>query len=194
MAQKKPLSDEELLAQLDGISGQTARAAKPASAPAPAAAGGGIDALAELEKLESLAKAKGPAAALAAGGSRPHSPKPALGAPSVRNSEDRSRRSAESSSNTNAGLTPSSEGDGGDALPSRADGPPQQMAGGGGGWWGGLLATAASTATAAVKQAEAAYKEIQQNQEAQRWADQVRGNVGALRNLGNASILYPDLC
>ena len=181
MAQKKPLSDEELLAQLDGISGQAAaRAAKPASA-----AAGGIDALAELEKLESLAKAKGPAAALAAGGSRPHSPKPGLGASSVRNSEDRSRRSAESSSNTNAGLTPSSEGDGGDALSSRADGPAQQMAGGGGGWWGGLLATAASTATAAVKQAEAAYKEIQQNQEAQRWADQVRGNVGALRNLGN---------
>jgi hypothetical protein len=51
----------------------------------------------------------------------------------------------------------------------------------GGGWWGGLL----STATAAMKQAEAAVKEIQRTEEAQKWAEQVRGNVGALRDLGN---------
>lgn len=51
----------------------------------------------------------------------------------------------------------------------------------GGGWWGGIL----STATAAMKTAEAAVKEIQQNEEARKWADQVRGNVGALRGLGD---------
>ncbi len=51
----------------------------------------------------------------------------------------------------------------------------------GGSWWGGLMATA----TAAVKTAEAAVKEIQQNEEAKRWAEQVKGNVGALRGLGN---------
>jgi hypothetical protein len=55
---------------------------------------------------------------------------------------------------------------------------------GGGGWWGGIFATASATAAAAVKQAEAAVKEIQQNEEALKWADQVRGNVGALRDLG----------
>lgn len=49
-----------------------------------------------------------------------------------------------------------------------------------GGWWGGIFATA----TAAVKQAEALAKEIKQNEEAQRWAEQVKGNVGALRGLG----------
>ncbi|KAI9821081.1 MAG: hypothetical protein M1827_003815 [Pycnora praestabilis] len=49
-----------------------------------------------------------------------------------------------------------------------------------GGWWGGIFATA----SAAVKQAEAAVKEIQKNEEAQRWAEQVKGNVGALRGLG----------
>lgn len=54
----------------------------------------------------------------------------------------------------------------------------------GGGWWGGLLSTATATATAAMKQAEAAVKEIQKNEEAQKWAEQVRGNVGALRGLG----------
>ncbi|KAL1994533.1 hypothetical protein VTN49DRAFT_2003 [Thermomyces lanuginosus] len=54
----------------------------------------------------------------------------------------------------------------------------------GGSWWGGLLSTATATATAAMKHAEAAVKEIQKNEEAQRWAEQVKGNVGALRDLG----------
>ncbi|CAK7234264.1 hypothetical protein SBRCBS47491_008890 [Sporothrix bragantina] len=52
---------------------------------------------------------------------------------------------------------------------------------GGGGWWGGILSAATSTATAAMKQAEAAVKEIQQNEEAKKWADQVRGNYTSLR-------------
>jgi len=50
----------------------------------------------------------------------------------------------------------------------------------GGSWWGGFSAIA----SAAVKQAEAAVKEIQKNEEAQKWAEQVKGNVGALRGLG----------
>lgn len=41
-----------------------------------------------------------------------------------------------------------------------------------------------ATASAAVKQAEALAKEIRENEEAQRWAEQVKGNVGALRGLG----------
>lgn len=63
----------------------------------------------------------------------------------------------------------------------------------GGGWWGGFLSTATATATAAMKQAEAAVKEIQKNEEAQKWAEQVRGNVGALRGLGTfLIIMYRD--
>lgn len=50
----------------------------------------------------------------------------------------------------------------------------------GGGWWGSVF----STATAAMKQAEAAVKEIRENEEAKKWAEQVRGNVGGLRALG----------
>jgi hypothetical protein len=50
----------------------------------------------------------------------------------------------------------------------------------GGSWWGGLL----STATAAVSQAQAAVKDLQKNEEAQKWAEQVRGNVGVLRGFG----------
>jgi hypothetical protein len=63
----------------------------------------------------------------------------------------------------------------------------QQQQQSGGGWWGGIL----STATGVMKQAENAYKEIQHNEEAKKWADQVRGlsggiDVGALRNYGKA--------
>lgn len=54
---------------------------------------------------------------------------------------------------------------------------------GGGGWWG-LVAAASATASAAIKQAEQAVKEIQKNDEAMKWAEQVRGNVGALKGLG----------
>ena len=59
----------------------------------------------------------------------------------------------------------------------------------GSGWWGSLL----KTATAAAKQAEAAVKEIQQNEEAKRWTEQVRGNVGALRGLGTYPSSFPHL-
>lgn len=73
-----------------------------------------------------------------------------------------------------------------DAPPSEPEKKPAQEApkSSGGGWWGGLFATATATATAAMKQAEAAVREIQKNEEAQRWAQQVKGNVGALRELG----------
>lgn len=52
--------------------------------------------------------------------------------------------------------------------------------GGGGGWWGSMF----SAATAAVKQAETLAKEIRGNEEAQRWAEQVRGNIGHLQSIG----------
>jgi hypothetical protein len=44
-----------------------------------------------------------------------------------------------------------------------------------------------------VKSAEAAVKEIQQNEEAKRWAEQVKGNVGALRGLGKETVLKSRL-
>ena len=50
----------------------------------------------------------------------------------------------------------------------------------GGGWWGSMF----NAASAAVKQAEAAVKEIRGNEEAQKWAQQVRGNVDALKAYG----------
>jgi hypothetical protein len=66
----------------------------------------------------------------------------------------------------------------------------------GGGWWGGIL----STASAAMKQAEAAVTQIQQNEEAKKWADQVKGirglDVNTLRTYGildlNINLDYKD--
>ncbi|KKA28563.1 hypothetical protein TD95_002903 [Thielaviopsis punctulata] len=62
--------------------------------------------------------------------------------------------------------------------------PEPAQSSGGGGWWG-LVAAASATASAAIKQAEQAVKEIQKNDEAKKWAEQVRGNVGALKGLGD---------
>jgi hypothetical protein len=195
MAQKKALTDEELLAQFEGIgdNGSTSKSpAKKATSTQPLA----DDPLAE---LESLAKAKP--------NSRPNTPRlsssalnrnrspvrrEAAATPSssgsARNSEDKQRsnlpprKSGESTRSFHQGLTPTSEETPDDerAPPKKAaDLEPQQQSSGGG-WWGSVFATA----SAAVKQAEAAVKEIQKNEEAQRWATQMRGNVGALAGLG----------
>lgn len=73
----------------------------------------------------------------------------------------------------------------------------QQAQESGSGWWGGWISTATATANAAMKQAEAAYKEIQQNEEAKKWADQVKGlrgiDVGALRTYGEPTCIWSKL-
>jgi len=61
-----------------------------------------------------------------------------------------------------------------------AEDAPEQKAAGGGGWWGSVF----NAATAAVKQAETYAKELSSNEEAQKWADQVRGQVSNLQSLG----------
>ncbi|KAI1743284.1 maintenance of telomere capping protein 1 [Xylaria scruposa] len=131
---------------------------------------------------------------------RPHTPRvkrtsaatppPAAAAAAARISEDRSaaaaRKSADSTRSFHASFTPSATSS--DLQDAEKRGPVEQTAAaaaGGGGWWGGIFATATATASAAMKQAEAAYKEIQQNEEAKKWAEQVRGNVGALKGLGD---------
>ncbi|TGJ78548.1 hypothetical protein E0Z10_g10221 [Xylaria hypoxylon] len=105
-------------------------------------------------------------------------------------SEDKStastRKSADSTRSFHASFTPSATSS--DLQDAEKKGPVEQTApaaASGGGWWGGIFATATATASAAMKQAEAAYKEIQQNEDAMKWAEQVKGNVGALRGLGD---------
>ncbi|KAI1109738.1 maintenance of telomere capping protein 1, partial [Nemania sp. NC0429] len=139
---------------------------------------------------------------------RPHTPRaakrtntatpPPAAAAAARLSEDRStaaaaaaaRKSADSTRSLHASFTPSAtSSDFQDAekrgVAEQTVPAPAAAASGGGGWWGGIFATATATASAAMKQAEAAYKEIQQNEEAKKWAEQVRGNVGALRDLSD---------
>jgi hypothetical protein len=106
-------------------------------------------------------------------------PPPAASARSSEEKASNARKSGESARSFHTSFTPSATSS--ELQDSEKKAPlSQPAAASGGGWWGGLIATA----SAAVKTAEAAVKEIQQNEEAKRWAEQVKGNVGALRGFG----------
>ncbi|TAQ87480.1 Histidine kinase [Chlorociboria aeruginascens] len=188
MASKKSKAaptDDELNKLLEGIGEEDAntqgvtRGASKTVKPAPSQSE--QDLLAELENLG----AQQPS-------SRPHTPriqsvKRTSGTPppaSSRASEEKPpapRKSGESARSLHTSFTPSAtSSDLQDAERKAPIAQPAETPAAGGGWWGGIFATA----SAAVKSAEAAVKEIQQNEEAKRWAEQVKGNVGALRGLG----------
>jgi hypothetical protein len=203
MAQKKPLTDEELLAQFetldDSKSKPSSKTTKSSGSSKPTPAAGAADD--PLAELESLAKAR-PA-------SRPGTPKVALNQQrnaaaatpgstptgSARNSEDNKaragtnppRKSGESARSYHQGLTPTSEEERQEEEALKKAATEEKGGGSGwGGWWGGITATA----TAAVKQAEAYAKEIQKNEEAQKWTEQLRGRVGDLKGLGMVKSFY----
>ncbi|RDW93527.1 DUF5427 domain-containing protein MTC1 [Aspergillus mulundensis] len=177
----KPTSDE-LLAQFDnlGLESTTEPSTKPAATTANTAPPSDEDILAELGSLAAqrpASRAGTPRTSTNEPRPSTKSPKPAT--PAGRSSEDKPapRKSGESGRHNKAA----------DAQPAPSKELPAEektSSSGGGGWWGGIFATATATASAAMKQAEAAVKEIQQNEEALKWAEQVRGNVGALRDLG----------
>ncbi|PNS20862.1 hypothetical protein CAC42_2793 [Sphaceloma murrayae] len=190
MASKKALTDEELFAQFEDIPSSTPDAA---AAAAPKAKGGNKaskaappvtshedDPLAELSALASAKPASRPhtprlSSSTASGTTGPKVATPSSsGAPSGRNSEDKAaetqkdgvpppRISMQSSAET---VKPT------DASPAKSAS--------GGGWWGSVF----TAASAAVKQAEHAVKEIRGNEEAIKWAEQMRGNVETLRAYG----------
>ncbi|KAH4905368.1 hypothetical protein HBI80_098850 [Parastagonospora nodorum] len=157
------------------------------------------DALKELEELEALEKFQRPEVPRPA--SRPNTPKLSSSTASSnrrtagvvtpsstgsdRTSEDRPavpRKSGESTRSFHQSFAPTEE------EPARPAPQPAEAKPAGGSWWGGgwggIISQATEAANAAKKQAEAAYQELQKNEEAQRWAEQVRGNVGALRSIG----------
>jgi hypothetical protein len=165
----------------------TSKASKPTSAAAKAM--GDIDPFADIESQLSQQP------------SRPHTPRvkeavpkrstatPPIGDDKAGAGAGAARKSTDSARSLRANLTPSATSSelheperktfAAEQAPAAQE---QQQAGGG--WWGGIL----STASAAMKQAEAAYKEIQQNEEAKKWADQVRGlniDVNTLKNYGD---------
>lgn len=176
----KPTSDE-LLAQFDTLgvkSGDKQSKQIPASPAATAdnAKAGQEDILAELDNLATQRPSSGPGTPrLSADKPRSSTRSPRPSATIDRPSEDKAstRPSEETGRTSRAG-----------AKQEQPKSEPENMTqqeSQGGGWWGGLFATA----SAAMKQAEAAVKEIQNNEEAQRWAQQVKGNVGALKDFGN---------
>lgn len=188
-SKKERLTDEELLAQFDDVVEGTPKTVSKAST---------SDQHSEADLFEELGIPERPKPS-----SRPHTPHltsksttPALRSSpkrsttatppdASRSSEEKAqlRKSGDSSRSFHTSFTPATEAEG-EAEPERRyakpEPAPKPAQSSGGSWWGGIL----STATAAVKQAEALAKEIQQNEEAQRWAEQVKGNVGALRGLG----------
>ena len=199
MAAKKTAQPDDLLAQLDDLGAQaqtrpktttTSRTSKPSTT-----SQSEQDLLAELGNL-----AQRPASRPATPSLKPNTARSAARSPTRtstatpplgRSSEDKSnsgglRKSGDSTrSGTQAAFTPATTSTGSHDEAESTPAPAPQKSGGG--WWGGIL----STATAAVSQAQAAVKEIQKNEEAQRWAEQMRGNVGALRGLGMLSLCAP---
>ena len=195
----KPTSDE-LLAQFDDL-GIDAKSGKqrqqpggtPSTKTSTAEQHPEQDILAELDNMASQRPSSGPGTPRLStneprSSTRSPRPTPSTGRtsedkPPVRKSGESGRSSRTGNRNAVQASTsekPSSSGETGEESAQDEAG----ASGGGGGWWGGFFATASAATTAAMKQAEAAVKEIQQNEEAQKWAQQVKGNVGALRDLG----------
>jgi Family of unknown function (DUF5427) len=194
MAQKKALTDEELLAQFEGIGGDTPASTKGGKSTttkgsAPLAAD---DPLAELENLANFKPTSRPNTPKLSQNQRSHGAATPGSTGSARTSEEKSRsnlprKSGESTRSYHQGLTPTSEEERAEeeAQQARAEVEQEEKAAtGSSGGWGGWFSGITAAATAAAKQAEAAVKEIQKNEEAQKWAEQMRGNVGALRGLG----------
>lgn len=202
MSTRKPKAaptDDELNKLLEGITDDHAQA-KPAtkgpSKPANVASSQAEqDLLAELENLGAQQSSSRPhtpqlKSAQAAAAKEPPTKRTASPQSATPRSSDEKpaigRKSGDSSRSYHTSFTPSatsSELQDAEKKSPVAQ-PAEPAAASGGGWWGGIFATASAVASASVKTAEAAVKEIQQNEEAKRWADQVRGNVGALRGLG----------
>lgn len=189
-SKKKAPTDDELGELFSGLGDDSApkKTTKPKTAAAKAI-GAEDDILAELENQlgdQPPARPHTPRVK----GSNTATPPPAAGRPS----EDKSnvpRKSGESTRSYHASFTPSAtSSDLADTekKASADSGAPPAAAAPGGGWWGGIFATASATATAAMKQAEAAYKEIQQNEDAKKYLESVKGNVGAIRNYGESTL------
>jgi len=188
-------TDDELNELLEGI-GEDNTKPQPSSkgaskVPKAAPSQAEQDLLAELDELENLGAQQPP--------SRPHTPRiqsmkrSSVGSTpppaSSRTSEEKAalpRKSVDSTRSFHTSFTPSATSSDLQEAEKKAPiaQPAETPSSGGGGWWGGIFATA----SAAVKTAENAVKEIQQNEEAKRWAEKVKGNVGVLRGFGRPPI------
>lgn len=199
MASKKkaPIDDElgELFSGL-GDDAASKKPVKPKTAPSKTRADKvDDDILAELEQLgDQPARPHTPRVKDAPKRSSTATPPPAAN----RVSEDKPsvpRKSGDSTRSYHASFTPSATSS--EFQENEKKGTVEQSssapaAASGGGWWGGIFATATATASAAIKQAEGVYTHIQQNEDAKKYLEQVKGNVGYIKSYGECS--YPVLC
>ena len=197
MASKKskaaPADDnlDELFSGIRG-GGDDSKAKKPAN---PKAASGKAAAKSKGSEQDPLADLESQLASQQAS-SRPHTPRLKDGAPKrpvgtpPAADDGKARKSTDSAQSLKASFTPSAtsselhESEKKGTVEQQQQQEQEELQANGGGWWGGIL----SMGNAAIKQAEAAYKEIQQNDEAKKWAEQVRGlkgiDVSTLKNYG----------
>ncbi|KAJ5246100.1 hypothetical protein N7468_001083 [Penicillium chermesinum] len=160
----KPTSDE-LLAQFDNLDVEESSKDSQSTPAAPEAKAEHEDILAEMENLTAQRPSSGAGT-------------PRLSADRSRSSARSPRPSATSERHEEKTSTRPSEDAGRSSRAAKQEQPKQEAETA----TQGVDATA--TAGAALKQAEAAVKEIQNNEEAQRWAEQVKSNVGALQAYG----------
>lgn len=187
MSKTEGQTGEDLLAQLEALEGDAPT--KDSSTPATSDQKSEAELLKDFELPERPKSSGRPLTPRSSTpGSRPNTKRTGTNTPTLndgaRSSEEKAqqRKSGDSTRSYHNTFTPASSGEGDPEPDKVASIVPEavQAQSSGGGWWGSVF----STASAAVKQAEALAKEIRQNEEAQRWAEQVKGNVGALRGLG----------
>ena len=191
MASKKP---DDLLAELDSLGAQAASRPSKSSTRAPRQGQPAQSSQTEQDLLAELGNlAQRPASRPGTPSLKPNpaiagSRSPVRGStatPPGRSSEEKSnsggqRKSGDSTRSLHQTFTPATTTTEESPEPTPQAAPVKS----GGGWWGSIL----STATAAVTQAQAAVQEIQKNEEAQKYLEQVRGNVGAIRGFGRSPV------
>ena len=174
---------DDLLAELDSLGSeeQAAPTTKPASKPAPK------QATAKNEEEENpFGDLEKTLAAKPASTSRPTTPRVSSSTTSGKAVTPASSSNPASERTSEEKLRAESvKGEGG-VTPTEQQQTKESTAaasGGGGGWWGSMF----SAATAAVKQAENLAKEIRGNEEAIKWAEQVKNYGAGLQSLSTSS-------
>ncbi len=197
MATKKSkATDDDLLAQLDDLGAQVKKGPAKTTTTRPTRPGQTAqtsqseqDLLAELGNLAQRPVSRPGTPSLrpnpATAGSRSPA-RTSTATPPARTSEEKSQSGQrKSNDSTRSGghqaFTPATTTEEESPEPSESTPAPAKS----GGWWGGFT----SIATAAVSQVQKAAAEIQKSEDAQRYLEQVKGNVANLRGFGMYSPL-----
>ena len=181
---------DDLLAELDSLGSeeQSAPSSKPASKPAPAPNPATAkneeedDVFGELEKTlaakpASTSRPTTPRVSSSTTSGKAVTPASSSNVGSERTSEEK-LRAGHTGEKGEGGVTPTEGQQTKESAGSGAAG----TSGTGGGWWGSMF----SAATAAVKQAENLAKEIRGNEEAIKWAEQVKNYGAGLQSLSTS--------